>query len=154
HEPVGARWPSPWGEGRPGWHIECSAMARKHLGDGFDLHGGGLDLIFPHHENEIAQSECATGAAFSRAWMHNGFVNVNGDKISKSRLEELGWMKRYFILRNVLQVVDAEAVRLWLLSTHYRAPLNFELAVDEPTAAAAGERRTGEQAPEPRVRFP
>jgi cysteinyl-tRNA synthetase len=152
-EPPGARWPSPWGEGRPGWHIECSAMARKWLGDGFDLHGGGIDLIFPHHENEIAQSECATGQPFARAWMHNGFVNINDEKISKSTFEKWGGRAYYFILRNVLRLADPEGVRLWLLGTHYRSPLNFEIA--EEGGAQEGERSTLEPPAEaPKVRFP
>jgi cysteinyl-tRNA synthetase len=142
HEPAGARWPSPWGEGRPGWHIECSAMSRKILGDDFDIHGGGLDLIFPHHENEIAQSECATGHRFARNWMHNGFININDAKMSKSTMDQMGWRKTYFMLRNVLEHVDAEGVRLWLLGTQYRSPLNFEIAADD------------EDSPTPKVRFP
>ncbi len=142
HEPAGARWPSPWGEGRPGWHIECSAMSRKILGDDFDIHGGGLDLIFPHHENEIAQSECATGHRFARCWMHNGFININDAKMSKSTMDDMGWRKTYFVLRNVLEHVDAQGVRLWLLGTHYRSPLNFEIAADD------------ENSPNPKVRFP
>lgn len=134
HEPPGARWPSPWGEGRPGWHIECSAMARRWLGDGFDLHGGGIDLIFPHHENEIAQSECSNHAPFARAWMHNNFININGEKISKSRFKEMKDLAQYFILRNVLRHADPLAVRLWILDTHYRMPLNFDIALEEDEA--------------------
>jgi cysteinyl-tRNA synthetase len=153
HEPAGARWPSPWSEGRPGWHIECSAMARKWLGDGFDLHGGGIDLIFPHHENEIAQSECATGAAFAHAWMHNGFVNINDEKISKSDMEKWGGLARFFILRNVLEVVDAEAVRLWLLGTHYRSPINFELVANEEPEARVPVRFPGIEEAERRVEY-
>ncbi len=111
-------WDSPWGKGRPGWHIECSAMSAKYLGDDFDLHGGGLDLIFPHHENEIAQSEAATGHTFCRYWMHCGFLDLEGAKMSKS----LGNVVR---LRDALQRVDGEALRLYFVSTHYRNPLSF-----------------------------
>jgi cysteinyl-tRNA synthetase len=112
-------WDSPWGKGRPGWHIECSAMSEKFLGQTFDLHGGGLDLIFPHHENEIAQSEAASGVdELCRCWMHGGFLDLEGAKMSKS----LGNVVR---LRDALQRVDAEALRYFFLSTHYRAPLSF-----------------------------
>jgi cysteinyl-tRNA synthetase len=112
-------WDSPWGRGRPGWHIECSAMARKHLGVSFDIHGGGIDLIFPHHENEIAQSVCAHGAPFAHTWMHNGFVVVNDEKMSKS-------LGNFFTVRDVLaKKVRGEAIRLTLLTAHYRQPLNF-----------------------------
>jgi len=112
-------WDSPWGRGRPGWHIECSAMSEAHLGESFDIHGGGHDLIFPHHENEIAQSECAHhGAPFVRLWMHNGFLTVNGEKMSKS-------LGNFFTVRDLLAKWPAEAIRLLLLKTHYRAPLDF-----------------------------
>jgi len=111
-------WDSPWGRGRPGWHIECSAMSERYLGEDFDLHGGGLDLIFPHHENEIAQSEAATGHRFCKYWMHCGFLDLEGAKMSKS----LGNVVR---LRDALGRVDAEALRLFFLSTHYRNPLGF-----------------------------
>jgi cysteinyl-tRNA synthetase len=111
-------WDSPWGKGRPGWHIECSAMSEKYLGVDFDIHGGGLDLIFPHHENELAQSEAATGQPFCRYWMHCGFLDLEGAKMSKS----LGNVVR---LRDALQRVDAEALRLFFLSTHYRNQLSF-----------------------------
>ncbi|MBN1771172.1 MAG: cysteine--tRNA ligase [Deltaproteobacteria bacterium] len=113
-------WPSPWGPGRPGWHIECSAMSLKYLGPGFDIHGGGMDLIFPHHENEIAQSVCATGREFVRTWMHNGFVNVNKEKMSKS-------LGNFFTIRQAAELVDAEAIRLFLLGTHYRGPVQFDV---------------------------
>ena len=113
-------WPSPWGPGRPGWHIECSAMSLKYLGPGFDIHGGGMDLIFPHHENEIAQSCCATGREFARTWMHNGFVNVNKEKMSKS-------LGNFFTIRQAAELVDAEAIRLFLLGTHYRGPVQFDV---------------------------
>lgn len=135
-EGPGARWDSPWGQGRPGWHIECSAMARKWLGDDFDIHGGGIDLIFPHHENEIAQSEASNGKRFARAWMHNGFININQKKASKSDADTYSpEIKHYFVLRNLLQRIDAEAVRFWILGTHYRSPLSFEMAVDEEGSA-------------------
>ena len=111
-------WPSPWGAGRPGWHIECSAMSRKYLGETFDLHGGGLDLIFPHHENEIAQSEAASGKTLCNCWMHAGFLDLEGAKMSKS----LGNVVR---LRDALQRVDAEGLRYFFLSTHYRQQLAF-----------------------------
>ncbi len=111
-------WESPWGRGRPGWHIECSAMSARYLGETFDIHGGGLDLIFPHHENEIAQSEAASGKLFAKYWMHCGFLDIEGAKMSKS----LGNVVR---LRDALAKVDAEALRFFFLSTHYRHPLNF-----------------------------
>ncbi|MBL8685706.1 MAG: cysteine--tRNA ligase [Myxococcales bacterium] len=131
HEQPDARWPSPWGEGRPGWHIECSAMAKKWLGESFDLHGGGLDLTFPHHENEIAQSEASNGVPFASSWMHNAMILVNGKKMAKSEAANYPPEIRHaMILRNLLALVDAEAVRLWLLGTHYRADVNFEVAVD------------------------
>ena len=111
-------WESPWGLGRPGWHIECSAMSMQYLGETFDLHCGGQDLIFPHHENEIAQSEGATGKPFARYWMHNGFLNINNEKMSKS-------LNNFFTVHEILQEYDPEAVRMFLLSAHYRSPLNF-----------------------------
>ena len=124
-------WESPWGQGRPGWHIECSAMARKYLGNTFDIHGGGQDLIFPHHENEIAQSKCAyhqnpkefgkSGkdyGNFANYWLHNGFIQINGDKMSKS-------LGNFFLLREILEKFSGNVVRLFILSTHYRKPINF-----------------------------
>jgi cysteinyl-tRNA synthetase len=111
-------WESPWGEGRPGWHIECSAMSIKYLGESFDIHGGGQDLIFPHHENEIAQSEGCTGKPFARYWLHNGFVTINREKMSKS-------LGNFFTLREILEKYDPLAVRLFLISTHYRHPIDF-----------------------------
>lgn len=111
-------WESPWGPGRPGWHIECSAMNRAVLGETIDIHGGGKDLIFPHHENEIAQSEGATGKPFVRYWLHNGFVNIDQEKMSKS-------LGNFFTIKDVLARFDAEALRLFLLSTHYRSPIDF-----------------------------
>lgn len=113
-------WESPWGKGRPGWHIECSAMSQCYLGETFDIHGGGQDLIFPHHENEIAQSEAATGQPFVRYWLHNGFVNINKEKMSKS-------LGNILPIRDLLQAYEGEVVRLFLLSTHYRSPLDFSL---------------------------
>jgi cysteinyl-tRNA synthetase len=138
HEQAEARWPSPWGEGRPGWHIECSAMSRKWLGETFDLHAGGLDLIFPHHENEIAQSEACNGVRFASAWMHNAMLLVNGKKMSKSQAKQYPpEIQHVMVLRNLLERVDSEAVRLWLLGTHYRADVNFEVTVDDAAAPDA-----------------
>lgn len=111
-------WPSPWGEGRPGWHIECSAMSTTCLGDTFDIHGGGSDLIFPHHENEIAQSEAATGKEFARLWMHNGPLRVDNEKMSKS-------LNNFFTIRDVLTQYPAEVIRYFLVSSHYRSPINY-----------------------------
>ena len=111
-------WDSPWGLGRPGWHIECSAMAMKYLGETIDIHSGGQDLIFPHHENEIAQSEAATGKPFARYWMHNGFINVNNEKMSKSQ-------GNFFTVRDISESYDLEVVRLFMISSHYRSPINF-----------------------------
>ena len=119
-------WDSPWGPGRPGWHIECSVMSLKYLGPGFDIHGGGYDLVFPHHENEIAQSEAATGQPFVRYWLHNGFITVNEEKMSKS-------LGNFFLVRDILSRFSPEVVRFFLLSTHYRSPLDFD---DEKLAAA------------------
>ncbi|WP_031517278.1 cysteine--tRNA ligase [Desulfofalx alkaliphila] len=119
-------WESPWGQGRPGWHIECSAMAHKYLGHGFDIHGGGYDLVFPHHENEIAQSEAASGQTFAKYWMHNGFITVNQEKMSKS-------LGNFFLVREILDKFSPETVRFYLLSTHYRSPLDFD---DEKLAAS------------------
>jgi cysteinyl-tRNA synthetase len=111
-------WPSPWGQGRPGWHIECSVMSEFHLGEHFDIHGGGHDLQFPHHENEIAQSEGAHGHAFVNYWMHNGFLRFNDEKMSKS-------LNNFFKIDDVLKVFDPEAVRFFVLRSHYRSPLNY-----------------------------
>jgi len=112
-------WDSPWGSGRPGWHIECSAMSTQALGDTFDIHGGGADLTFPHHENEIAQSEGATGHPFVRYWMHNGFVRINDEKMSKS-------LGNFFTVREVLERYRPEAIRYFILTSHYRSPLNYD----------------------------
>ncbi len=111
-------WESPWGQGRPGWHIECSAMSWQLLGESFDIHGGGKDLIFPHHENEIAQSEAAFGKSFVRYWLHNGFVNINSEKMSKS-------LGNTTLIKDILDVYHPEAVRLFLMSNHYRSPIDF-----------------------------
>jgi len=115
-------WESPWGKGRPGWHIECSAMSMKYLGESFDLHGGGMDLIFPHHENEIAQSEGATGKQFVKYWLHNGFITVDQEKMSKS-------LGNFFTIRDIMKKYSPEAIRFFLLSTHYRSPIDFSDAM-------------------------
>ena len=117
-EPEDVKWASPYGAGRPGWHIECSAMSCEMLGETFDIHGGGADLQFPHHENEIAQSEGATGQPLARTWMHNGFINVDNEKMSKS-------LGNFFTIRDVLQSFDAETVRFFVVRSHYRSPLNY-----------------------------
>ncbi|MBS0501749.1 MAG: cysteine--tRNA ligase [Ottowia sp.] len=117
-EPEGAKWDSPFGLGRPGWHIECSAMSCALLGDTFDIHGGGADLQFPHHENEIAQSEGANGQPLARVWMHNGFVNIDNEKMSKS-------LGNFFTIREVLEQFDAETIRFFIVRAHYRSPLNY-----------------------------
>ncbi|HEX9181662.1 MAG TPA: cysteine--tRNA ligase [Burkholderiales bacterium] len=117
-KPGEPKWPSPWGEGRPGWHIECSAMSCQLLGEHFDIHGGGQDLQFPHHENEIAQSEGATGRPFVNYWMHNGFVQVDKEKMSKS-------LGNFFLIRDILKRYDPEVVRFFILRAHYRSPLNY-----------------------------
>jgi len=111
-------WPSPWGPGRPGWHIECSAMSMDLLGPSFDIHGGGKDLVFPHHENEIAQSEGATGKPFVKYWLHNGFVNINQEKMSKS-------LGNFFTIKEILDKFDPEVVRFFIISAHYRSPIDF-----------------------------
>ena len=111
-------WDSPWGKGRPGWHIECSAMANKYLGETIDIHSGGQDLIFPHHENEIAQSEAANGKPFANYWVHNGFINVNNEKMSKSA-------GNFFTVRDIVKEFDYEVLRFFMLSAHYRSPINF-----------------------------
>ncbi|NMG33104.1 cysteine--tRNA ligase [Azoarcus sp. TTM-91] len=128
-EPADAKWASPWGEGRPGWHIECSAMSSDLLGEHFDIHGGGQDLQFPHHENEIAQSEGAHDHAFVNYWMHNGFVRVDDEKMSKS-------LGNFFTIRDVLKKYDAEVVRFFILRAHYRSPLNYSDAHLEDARSA------------------
>lgn len=119
-------WESPWGMGRPGWHLECSVMAKKYLGDTIDIHAGGEDLQFPHHENEIAQSECCNGKVFANYWMHNGMINVDNVKMSKSK-------GNFFTIKDIQKEYDLEVIRLWILSTHYRNPLNFSREVMEQT---------------------
>ena len=121
-------WKAPWGEGRPGWHIECTAMSYKYFGKSFDIHGGGEDLIFPHHENEIAQGKCAHGGLFARYWLHNGYVQISGEKMSKSK-------GNFFLLRDVLKEFDGDVVRLFLASTHYRKQLNFSFEDLQSTKA-------------------
>ena len=111
-------WDSPWGKGRPGWHIECSAMSMKYLGETFDIHSGGQDLIFPHHENEIAQSEAATGKPFVKYWLHNGFLNIDGEKMSKS-------LGNFFLVRDIFKKFSPQVVRYFMISAHYRSPLDF-----------------------------
>ncbi len=131
-------WPSPWGDGRPGWHIECSAMAEKILGATFDLHGGGIDLVFPHHENERAQSQGANGpGTFSRIWMHNGFVNFKGGKISRSDTSSKVLFDRAFRLAALLERYSGEALRWFLLASHYASPITFEIDVDGEDQATA-----------------
>lgn len=122
-------WESPWGLGRPGWHIECSAMSMKYLGETIDIHSGGQDLIFPHHENEIAQSEGATGRPFARYWMHNGFININNEKMSKS-------LGNFFTVRDISEKYDLEVVRMFMLSAHYRNPINFSSELLDQTKSA------------------
>lgn len=122
-------WDSPWGRGRPGWHIECSAMSAQYLGETFDIHGGGKDLIFPHHENEIAQSEAAFGRPFVRYWVHNGFININQEKMSKS-------LGNFLVIKDIVKAWHPEALRLFLLSNHYRSPLDYtEQAMHEAASA-------------------
>jgi len=122
-------WESPWGMGRPGWHIECSAMAMKYLGETIDIHSGGQDLVFPHHENEVAQSEAATGKPFARYWMHNGFININNEKMSKS-------LNNFFTVRDISETYDLEVVRLFMVSSHYRSPINFSKELLDSTKSS------------------
>lgn len=122
-------WVSPWGKGRPGWHIECSAMSQKYLGETIDIHGGGQDLIFPHHENEIAQSQGATGKIFSNYWIHNGYININNEKMSKSK-------GNFFTVRDISREIDLEVVRFFMLSAHYRHPINFSKDLLEQSRTA------------------
>jgi cysteinyl-tRNA synthetase len=147
-------WPSPFGPGRPGWHIECSAMAERYLGRSFDLHGGGVDLIFPHHENERAQSQGANGpGTFARHWLHNGFVNFNGGKISKSDTSARVLFERAFKLRVLTELHGGEAVRAFLLTTHYRNPINFDVEVAGDDIATAPLRFPGLEEAERRVEY-
>ena len=125
-------WESPWGKGRPGWHIECSAMSNKYLGESFDIHGGGFDLIFPHHENEIAQSEGRFGKTMARYWVHNGFITINHEKMSKS-------LGNFFLLREILEKFSGQVIRFYLLSVHYRSPLDF----DDEKLSVAEKGKTG-----------
>lgn len=125
-KPGEPKWNSPWGDGRPGWHTECCIMVKKYLGDTIDIHAGGEDLIFPHHENEIAQSEACTGKRFANYWMHNGFVNINNEKMSKSK-------NNFFMIREIGKKFSYEALRFFILSVHYRSPINFS---DEQLASA------------------
>ena len=145
-EPDDAKWDSPFGPGRPGWHLECSAMSCALLGESFDIHGGGADLQFPHHENEIAQSEGASGQTLARYWMHNGFVRINDEKMSKS-------LGNFFTIRDVLQTVDAETLRFFIVRAHYRSALNY--GVEHLKDARTGLRRLytalSQVAPEPVV---
>lgn len=122
-------WPSPWSEGRPGWHIECSEMSKKYLGDEIDIHAGGEDLIFPHHENEIAQSECCNGRPFARYWLHNAFLNIDNRKMSKS-------LGNFFTVREIGEKYDLQVLRFFMLSAHYRSPLNFSAEIMESSKNA------------------
>ena len=117
-KPGEVSWDSPWGEGRPGWHIECSTMARKYLGDTIDIHAGGQDLTFPHHENEIAQAEALTGKTFANYWMHNGYININNEKMSKS-------LGNFVLVHDIIKTIEPEVLRFFMLSVHYRHPINF-----------------------------
>ncbi|RND00174.1 cysteine--tRNA ligase [Lysinibacillus halotolerans] len=131
-KPGEIKWESPWGEGRPGWHIECSVMAREHLGDTIDIHAGGQDLTFPHHENEIAQSEAYTGKTFARYWMHNGYINIDNEKMSKS-------LGNFVLVNDIRQQIDPQVLRFFMLSVHYRHPINF--AQDLVESARSGLER-------------
>ena len=122
-------WPSPWSDGRPGWHIECSVMAKKYLGEEIDIHAGGEDLVFPHHENEIAQSECCNGKIFSRYWLHNAFLNIDNRKMSKS-------LGNFFTVREISEKYDLQVLRFFMLSAHYRSPLNFSADLMESSKNA------------------
>lgn len=119
-------WDSPWGKGRPGWHIECSAMARKYLGDTIDIHAGGQDLTFPHHENEIAQSEALTGKTFAKYWLHNGYININNEKMSKS-------LGNFILVHDIIKQIDPQVLRFFMLSVHYRHPINYSEELLEST---------------------
>ena len=124
-------WESPWCQGRPGWHIECSVMSRKYLGEEIDIHAGGEDLVFPHHENEIAQSEAANGKPFAKYWMHNAFLNINNRKMSKSQ-------GNFFTVRDIGEKYDLQVLRFFMLSAHYRSPLNFSAELMEAAANGYG----------------
>ncbi|CEG25233.1 cysteine--tRNA ligase [Bacillus sp. B-jedd] len=131
-------WDSPWGKGRPGWHIECSAMARKYLGDTIDIHAGGQDLAFPHHENEIAQSEALTGKTFARYWMHNGYINIDNEKMSKS-------LGNFVLVHDIIKNHDPQVLRFFMLSVHYRNPINYSEELLENTKAAFERIKTSYQ---------
>ena len=131
-------WDSPWGKGRPGWHIECSAMAKKYLGDTIDIHAGGQDLAFPHHENEIAQSEALTGKTFANYWMHNGYINIDNEKMSKS-------LGNFVLVHDIIQKHDPQVLRFFMLSVHYRHPINYSEELLENAAAALGRLKTSYQ---------
>ena len=124
-------WESPWGMGRPGWHIECSAMSKRYLGSTLDIHAGGQDLKFPHHENEIAQSEACNGVEFAKYWMHNGYITINKEKMSKS-------LGNFFTVREILERYDGEAIRFFLLSGHYRSPIDFNDGLMDMAKASLG----------------
>ena len=128
-KPGAPYWPSPWGNGRPGWHIECSAMVRRYLGDTIDIHCGGQDLIFPHHENEIAQSECCNGVPFANYWMHNGYINVDNVKMSKS-------LGNFFTVRDVAEKYGYEPIRYLMISSHYRSPINYSVDIIDQCKAS------------------
>ncbi|HCX64725.1 MAG TPA: cysteine--tRNA ligase [Eubacteriaceae bacterium] len=132
-------WPSPWGEGRPGWHIECSAMSCKYLGETIDIHGGGQDLIFPHHENEIAQSEGAHDKAFANYWMHNGYINIDNEKMSKSK-------GNFFTVRDIKKHFDLKVVRFFMISAHYRSPVNFSKDLLEQAKSGLERLENGREA--------
>ena len=131
-------WDCPWGKGRPGWHIECSAMSKKHLGDTIDIHAGGQDLQFPHHENAIAQSECCNGVPFANYWMHNGYITIDNEKMSKSK-------GNFFTVRDILKEYDGEVMRFFLLSGHYRNPINFSDSLMEQAKAGLGRMRNAKE---------
>ena len=131
-------WESPWGKGRPGWHIECSAMAKRYLGDTIDIHAGGQDLTFPHHENEIAQSEALTGKPFARYWMHNGYINIDNEKMSKS-------LGNFVLVHDIIQKHAPEVVRFFMLSVHYRNPINYSDELLENTKSALERLKTSYQ---------
>lgn len=131
-KPNEIKWDSPWGEGRPGWHIECSVMARHHLGDTIDIHAGGQDLTFPHHENEIAQSECMTDETFANYWMHNGYINIDNEKMSKS-------LGNFILVHDILKEIDPDVLRFFMISVHYRNPINYNRELVQ--AAENGLRR-------------
>lgn len=119
-------WDSPWGKGRPGWHIECSAMVKKYLGDQIDIHAGGQDLTFPHHENEIAQSEALTGKTFAKYWLHNGYINIDNEKMSKS-------LGNFVLVHDIIKQHDPQLLRFFMLSVHYRHPINYSEELLENT---------------------